>query len=133
MLLRRGPPPGWQEQLNSKQLLQHNNFTSRALAYCRAAQPAVQCKAELTSARGSRGAVQRLDLAGRTCAVVWDLDNVCPSNPRTSLLPAIQEVKRLLFSLGLDQEPALTCYANTVTARALGEQQCALVVDVVHL
>lgn len=66
---------------------------------------------------------QQLGLGTRTTAsILWDLDNVCPASPRTSLLPAIQEVKDLLLNLGLHITPSVTCYANMTTTRALSEQ-----------
>jgi hypothetical protein len=123
MLLRRRPRSGWQQQLNSTSKQQHSNATLRAPPYCRTAPLFIHNTAVLANARESRGAAEVLNLAGRTCAIVWDLDNVCPRNPRNSLMPAIQEVKSLLFSFRLDHEPAVTCYGNTVTARALGEQR----------
>lgn len=71
-------------------------------------------------------AAQQLGLGTRTTAsVLWDLDNVCPASPRTSLLPAIQEVKDLLLNMGLHTTPSVTCYANMTTARVLSEQAVA--------
>lgn len=72
-------------------------------------------------------AAQQLGLGTRTTAsILWDLDNVCPASPRTSLLPAIQEVKDLLLNMGLHTTPSVTCYANMTTTRALSEQAVSL-------
>jgi hypothetical protein len=58
------------------------------------------------------------DLASRSCAVLWDLDNLHPGS--ANVLPAINEVRDLLACLGLQQAPSVTCYANTTTTSRLG-------------
>lgn len=62
-----------------------------------------------------------LDLCGISAAqLLWDLDNVCPSNVRKTMCPAIEEVKGLLMDLGLKHQPSVTCYANRTTTQMLG-------------
>lgn len=58
------------------------------------------------------------DLASRSCAVLWDLDNLHPGC--ANVLSAINEVRDLLACLGLQQAPSVTCYANTTTTSRLG-------------
>lgn len=115
--------PGWQTC--------HQQFKQQQLnipVYAKAAtsRPFRHYKAQLAAASPAVAvaatAAEQLGLQGRTCAVLWDLDNVWPGNLRTSLLPAVQEVKDLLVHMRLDRQPSVTCYANTVTARALGKQ-----------
>jgi hypothetical protein len=109
--------PGWQQQ-------RRNANGCRPLTHrLRAGHPH-----SIPSTANVAAAAQVLGLDTRTAAsVLWDLDNVCPASPRTSLLPAIQEVKILLLSMGLSVKPSVTCYANMATTRALGEHAEACV------
>jgi hypothetical protein len=57
-------------------------------------------------------------LASRSCAVLWDLDNLHPGS--ANVLSAINEVRDLLDCMGLQQPPSVNCYANTTTTNKLG-------------